>query len=260
MGEYTLGGVKLFFEDKGQGVPLILAHGYPLDHTIWDAVVDLLSRDCRLIRPDLRGHGRSLSGPGPVTMDRLADDLVGLLDALQLSQAVLVGHSMGGYACLAFARRYSQRLLGLGLVATTSAADSAERAQNRKETARTVAEQGVGTVAENMPPRMTADPAIQKRLREVILRMTPQGVVGALLGMAERADTTASLNEIRVPTVIVAGEQDAFVPVEKMHAMAEQIPQARWFEVSGAGHVPMMEAPQVVAGALKALVRDVKAV
>jgi 3-oxoadipate enol-lactonase len=258
MAEFVLEGVRLYFEESGQGLAMILVHGYPFDHTLWSEVVAQWKDKGRLIVPDLRGHGRSQATPGAVGMERLADDLLGLMDHLHLARAVLVGHSMSGYACLNFALRYPRRLAGLGLVATTSAADTAERAQSRRETARLVADQGVGSVAESMPLRLTSNALIQARLRALIARTPVEGMVGALLGMAERLDTTPQLEKITVPTVVIAGGQDQFIPLESMRAMAAHLPKARFFEATAAGHVPMLETPEVVTAALKQLMWDVE--
>ena len=122
--------VDLFYKEYGQGTPVIFLHGFPFDHSIWEPLVPLLSKDARMILPDLRGFGRSPVTEDIYSMRLLAEDVLHLMDHLKIEKAVLVGHSMGGYVSLAFAHAYPGRLLGLGLVATQAAADGPERRQS----------------------------------------------------------------------------------------------------------------------------------
>src|SRR5512144_1307135 len=119
--------VNLAYEEHGEGTPVILTHGFPLNRSIWYPVVPKLSEKVHLILPDLRGHGQSPVPEGVYSMRLLAEDLRALMDQLNIEKVVLAGHSMGGYVSLAFARAYPGRLAGLALVATQAAADSPER-------------------------------------------------------------------------------------------------------------------------------------
>jgi len=104
MMKFSNGNISLAYDRRGQGAPLILIHGFPLDHSIWDEVTSLLAPTFELILPDLRGFGESVS-PAPVwTITDLAADVASLLDHLGIESAFLAGHSMGGYVALAFAQ------------------------------------------------------------------------------------------------------------------------------------------------------------
>ena len=114
-----LSDLVLAYDAGGSGRPLLLVHGYPLNRTTWRPQVDNLTDAARVIAPDLRGHGESNAPDEPYTVDRLADDLVELLDELGLAEPVVVaGLSMGGYVALAFYRRHQERVAGLILAAT----------------------------------------------------------------------------------------------------------------------------------------------
>src|SRR6266481_5980829 len=90
--------------DRGRGVPLVLVHGYPLDHSMWQGQIDGLSGICRVIAPDLRGFGASDVTPGTATMGQMADDVAGILDALHIKEPIVCcGLSMGGYVAWQFA-------------------------------------------------------------------------------------------------------------------------------------------------------------
>jgi len=118
--------IDLFFIEQGEGIPVLLIHGYPLDHQIWSRVVSMLAKKARIITPDLRGFGLSSATKGTYSMSLFAMDIIHLLDQLKIEKAIFVGHSMGGYVCLEIARSYSERMAGLALVASQAEADSSE--------------------------------------------------------------------------------------------------------------------------------------
>lgn len=248
--------VKLHYVEFGKGFPLVLVHGFPLNHTIWDPMVPLLQERARVILPDLRGHGRSPAPDGVYSMSALAADLAALLDELGVERAVLAGHSMGGYASLAFAQTYPQRLAGLALVASLPAADSPERREGRFATIAEVTRDGVNGLAEKMATQLTQQVNLVEPLRHLIQSATVAGVIGSLKGMAERPDLSEFLAGLKLPVVLVAGDQDTIVPFERAQALASTLCQGRLVKAPGAGHLPMMETPDIVADALLQLLPE----
>jgi pimeloyl-ACP methyl ester carboxylesterase len=246
--------VDLYYKEVGQGIPLIFLHGFPFNHTIWQPLIPLLEKQVRLILPDLRGFGQSPVTENTYPMRLLAEDVVHLMDRLELEQAVLVGHSMGGYVSLAFAQAYPNRLRGLGLVATQSAADTPERRQTRYKTAEAVAHKGARVVASNMVSVLTPKKELQEAISQIILQAHPLGIVGALKGMAERPDMTSELSQISAPAVVLAGEVDQFSSKEQAEMMAQMLPKGWLVSIPNAGHMLMMEDPARVAEALLQLV------
>jgi 3-oxoadipate enol-lactonase len=249
--------VQLYFKETGEGSPMVLVHGFPLDHTIWDPVVPLLEPHTRLILPDLRGHGRSPAPGGVYDMRTMADDLLGLIDTLHIERVTLVGHSMGGYVSLAFARAYPNRLAGLGFVASHAASDNLEQRANRLKLARKVRRVGVEFLAKDMATKLTCKPNLIEPLQALMTKTQKEGVIGALKGMADRPDSTDILNRIVVPAVVIAGAQDAIIPLERAQTMAQLLGRAWLVELPDAAHMPMMEAPEEVAGALRELIQAV---
>src|SRR5436305_9827485 len=109
-----LNGVRINVIERGSGTPLLLVHGYPLDHSMWLGQIDRLSDLCRVIAPDLRGFGASDVIPGMATMEQMADDLAALLEALKIGETIVFcGLSMGGYVAWQFALRHRARLAKL---------------------------------------------------------------------------------------------------------------------------------------------------
>ncbi len=250
--------VTLHYVDQGAGVPVVLLHGFPLDHSIWQAQIDDLSRSYRVIAPDLRGHGHSPVVAGTASMELLARDVIALLDHLEIAQAVWVGHSMGGYLTLAALRIAPERIRGVGLVATHPYADSREKCMQRLQDASRVLEEGVGGVADNMlavlfAPDVDPQSEMAQRIYRLMLETSPEGVASALRGMAERHDETETLRALRVPATVVVGESDRLVKVETAQAVAEMIPGARCVILEKAGHMPMLEQPGATTAALRDL-------
>ncbi len=255
MKKIKVNGFDLAFERSGRGMPLVLIHGYPLDHTIWEKVAPLLDKDFDLILPDMRGFGQSGEVESTYTVADLASDIAGLLDHLKIEKAAVAGHSMGGYVALAFARAHPRRLAGLGMVSSQVLADPPDRKEGRYKNAADVAEKGVGLVADAMASKLSGDQSVQSFVHDLIGRQKALGVIGALKAMAERPDSTDILAAIKVPVVIVHGDADALIPVERGREMKKIASGAHYVELPGLGHMLMMENPQVVADALKSFVK-----
>ncbi len=253
MKKNSVNHITLAYERLGGGKPLMLIHGFPLEHVIWNDVVPLLQQDFDLILPDLRGFGQSTTTEDPHTLTDMADDLAGLLDALKIEQATLAGHSMGGYVALAFAKKYPQRVSGLALVASQAAADTSERKAGRYQTAAAVSEKGVGIVAEAMTPNLSSNQRVQEFVRPLMQRQTPPAVIGALKAMAEREDLLAYLATAAFPVTLIHGSADALIPIERAKEIKAALPSAQWFEIKNAGHMPMLEFPAETASGLRRL-------
>jgi pimeloyl-ACP methyl ester carboxylesterase len=245
--------VELEYEEIGQGPPVLLVHGFPLDHTIWTQVAEGLKDEARVIMPDLRGYGASPDANEIHSMRLLAEDILALIDRLKLDSVTLVGHSMAGYVALAFAHAYPNRLAGLGLVATQADPDTLERRQARLVTARDTKRRGVKYIADGMPAKLTHDPELQVRLHEIIMKCHTASLVNSLKGMAERSDANPWLEMITVPTVVIAGVQDQLIPLQRSQTMAQMLSKGWLVEIPDAGHMPMLETPAVVISALQQL-------
>lgn len=251
--------ISLYYEEKGTGLPVIFLHGYPLNHLIWQPVINGLEDSARLILPDLRGHGKSPVPEGVYSMDLIARDVVRLMDDLKIDKAILIGHSMGGYASLAFAKTYPDRLAGLGLVATQARSDTPEKMKGRMDSIQQVKSVGTSPIVESMIQKLTSRADLHDILRAIMSSSKPKGIIGALLGIAEREDLTSWLENIVVPVVIIAGKSDMIVPVERAEEMTALIPNSWLVMINEAGHMPMMEAPERVVAACLELLHTVEA-
>ena len=242
------------FGDSGPAVVLI--HGSALNRTIWHAVAAEGLQGFQVILPDVRGHGESEATDGAYPMSLLADDLAGLLTHLGVAQAFVLGHSMGGYIALAFAEQYPDRIQGIGLITSKAHADSKEKREGRYQMAEEIRKRGSIALAESLAPRISRDPAVIKLAYEMIKNTSDRGAIGVTLGMAERPDRTDDLAKLRIPGLVVAGEDDQIIPVESTKQMAESIPNGQFAVIPQSGHLPMVEAPQTLSDCLQSWLSD----
>lgn len=264
-GQYTNRGLRLAYEEAGDGPAVLFLHAFPLSRQFWRRQIDRFAGyGFRCVAPDLSGFGESQAVPEgqPCRMEDFAADAVALLDHLGLDRAVVCGCSMGGYAALALAEARPERLRALVLEDSRSGADAADGRERRLDMARRVVTEGTGFVAEAMIPKLLGKtsherrPGLREWLERQIAAAPPAGVAAAQRGMAERPDRGPSLAGIAVPALIVVGEEDEITPPEESRRMAGEIPGARLVVIPEAGHLASLERPEVFNGALRDFLRD----
>lgn len=262
----TLNGVRTAYKDTGSGAPdVLLVHGFPLNSRMWDPQVAALSERFRSIAPDLRGFGHSDApeDAAAYSMDAYADDLKMLLDHLDVPRVVLVGLSMGGYIAFAFLRKYPDAVSALVLADTRAEADSDEGIRKREAQQSQIREEGTAGVVETLTAALLSDRTKEKKpdVVEVVKQLMnnpASGFVGALEAMKRRVDSTADLEKISVPTLVLVGEHDTIAPPDASRSMHERIADSRLVVVPEAGHLSNLEAPDAFNGALAEFLLSVK--
>ena len=258
------GDVDLAVDVRGEGLPVLFVHGFPFDRTVWRHQLATLSR-VRRIAPNFRGVGDSGAPPGAdgYSLTRYADDLVAVLDAVGVRQAVLCGLSMGGYVIFELLRRHPERVKALILADTKPEPDSTEAKRGREELTQVAQRDGQDAVIERLLPRLLAaatqatQPEVAGQVREMAHRWSVPGLVGALRTLRDRPDSTDTLRDVRVPTLVLVGSEDQIAPPDTARAMAQLIPGAHCHVVPAAGHIAPLEQPlatsRVVADFLRAI-------
>jgi pimeloyl-ACP methyl ester carboxylesterase len=253
MATIEIDGERLYYNEKGRGTPVVFVHGFPLDSRIWDAQVAGLSDKCRVIAPDLRGFGKS-ERVRPFSIEDLAADLHHLLQKINALPCVLGGLSMGGYVSFAYVTKFPADLKGLMLIATKAEADTAEGKANRMKMIESCRVGGAKVVADAMAPKMTApnaSPDVVAQARRIMEQCPPATIENACLAMRDRRDYTGDLPSIAVPTLIVIGDQDAFIPLALAQRTRDQIPHAQITVIPNAGHLAPMEQPRQTNEAIR---------
>lgn len=257
----TAPGIELFFEDRGQGPEVLLAHGMWCDAGMFSRLAADLARDHRVLTPDFRGHGRSSVPDRQWQIADLADDMVKLLDRVQVDRVTLLGFSMGGMAAVDFALRYPDRLDGLVLVGTSAAAEEPWRIAEIRTLARLIQFTGAPRFLAREATRATfstafrkADPAAVERWESSIRSMSGPALIHALRAVASRPSLLERLVEIRVPTLVVTGGQDKVLKPRWSTAMHRRLRRSRLITYPRVGHIVPIERPAELA----ALVRDLR--
>ena len=258
----NVNGISIDHRDQGSGVPVIFIHAFPLNQTMWDDQLAALHNHCRTITLDLRGFGQSDVPQGPYLMDQMAADIRGLMSALGIDRAVLVGLSMGGYVSLAFYRNYPDAVRGLVLADTRASADTHEARKRRLKSAERAEREGARVIAEDMIPlllgRSTLEirPFVVERVRTMIEANSPLGIAAAQRGMAERRDSTYILPGIDFPVLIIVGSEDSLTPVLEAESLRSGIRGARIRIIERAGHLSNLEATDEFNTALSGFVQS----
>lgn len=241
----TINGVQYHYIDAGEGQPLLFVHGFPLSSAAWKKQIKPFQSSYRVIAPDLRGFGDSEASSGAVPMTQYAEDLYVLLNELNAGPTVVVAHSMGGYVALAFARKFPEMVRGLVLVNTKAGADTPEAAAGRRKSAEQVNADGPKSVVDGMLAKFFSpsnkDSALVNEVLDIMGAAKAPGVAGALLGMAERPDSTGFLPQIAAPTLVIAGDDDQVIPPAESKQLADGIRGAKLQTVPQAGHLVAME-------------------
>ncbi len=244
--QLTVRDLVITVDVTGDGPAVLFIHGFPLDRTLWRPVARTLT-GWRRIAPDLRGMGLSEAPEEGYSLAEYADDLAALLDAVKVDQAVVCGFSMGGYVAFELLRRHRDRVRALVLANTRASADDADGRASRDAMIARIRRDGPGFLADEMIPRLLApaslqtEPDVVRQVRAMVSAQQADGLVGALTAMRDRADATALLATVTVPTLVIAGSDDQLIPSAASRAMAEAAPNAHFAMIPGAGHLAPME-------------------
>lgn len=236
---------------------LILIHAFPLDHRLWQHVLDSPPDGFRVIAMDLPGFGSSsidlIGGRDGYDMDAIAELIAQTAKSYGVERAVLGGCSMGGYACFAVLRTYPEMVSGLLLSDTRATADSDAAREGRMAVIEAVENSGITAVAASMPDRLLgettlkANPELVEKVRSIITDQSPDAVIGALAAMARRRDSSDLLDMIDVPATVVLGSEDVLVTLDEAEGLAAAIPKCELEVLDSVGHLPALEAPDEFA-------------
>jgi 3-oxoadipate enol-lactonase len=240
-------------EGTGERVPLVFVNALGTDLRIWDGVVPHFSNRYPVLRFDKRGHGLSDCPPAPYSIHDFSTDLLGLLDQLEISQAIAVGISVGGMVALDFAASWPERVHSMVLCDTAPVIGTADLWNDRINRLR---EDGMGSMAEVILARWFSpafkenSPAAYQGYYNMLTRMPVEGYTGTCEAIRD-ADLTESTRTIEAHTLILCGTEDVSTPPDLVRGLVELMPNAEFQEIPGAGHSTCIEQPDLVAEQIK---------
>ncbi len=254
---YYSEGSKLFYTTLGAGPAVVLLHPTPVDHRFWLPVAEILAAKYRVILPDLRGHGQSELGEGPITVEKLAADVGRLLDHLEIGRALFGGCSIGGYTLYEIWRTMAARVEALAFCCSKPQADTDGARAKREETIATVRERGTAEFIESNLETLMGSTARRRwpekvvAVREMMQAVPVESIVAVQRGLAARPDSVVTARSMRVPCCVIAGGEDAGSTPADMKMLTEQIRNggygAEYNEIPDAGHFAPFEQPELVA-------------
>lgn len=250
MNKLKINNVELAYRDEGTGQPIVFLHAFPLNQTMWDNQVAEFQATNRIITFDWPGFGISGLRSGNNGLTGFADDLASLLDELKIQSATICGLSMGGYSAFAFYRKHVDRVNALILCDTRATEDTDEGKKARYETAELARQRGASALVETMTPKLLGEstlktkPQIVAKVQEMIETAHPEGIAQALIGMAQRPDSTDLLARITCPTLIIVGKEDKLTPPNDAEKMNQAIAFSQLQVIENAGHLPNLEEPE----------------
>ncbi|HEX2897798.1 MAG TPA: alpha/beta hydrolase [candidate division Zixibacteria bacterium] len=243
---YQSGDFKLYFEEHGQGEPIIFLHGFTLDRRVWGPQIKFFSASYRVIVVDARGHGKSDAPKTDYGRTFRIDDLLRLFEHLNIKKAHLVGLSMGGSTAIGFALKHQELLKSLTLVSTGAAGFKPGRKVARVD--EVAKGEGVESARKywlewNLIYYKDKHQDVGKLLKKMIEEHSGAVWADSKRGNYPRMNDLEHVNEITVPTLLIAGEKDKiFVPLaEELH---KKIKGSRLEIMKGAGHILNLEFPQ----------------
>jgi 3-oxoadipate enol-lactonase len=228
---------------------LVLVHGFPLGARMWESQLALADRGWRVIAPQLRGFDGGTTSSVATSVDDFAGDVIDLLDALHVDNAVIGGLSMGGYITFAIFRHAPRYFRAMVLADTRAQADSPEAVEARKRMHAQVLRDGPSAVADEMMPKLVCESTLRERpdvvavIRGLIMSNAPETVAGAVMALMSRPDSTPLLSQIHCPTLILVGHQDTLTPPPLSQDMHRAIAGSELQLIADAGHVSNMEQP-----------------
>lgn len=251
MEKANINGVELCYQAAGSGTPVILIHGHPFDHSMWDPQIAAFSNDYLVITPDLRGYGKSsLPDPANTRFEDYATDVIQLADYLGVNSFHLGGLSMGGQIIMEIYRQAPSRVKSLILADTFASLDTPEAKQARDEGAKRLEKEGMdGYANESIYKMLKSDhvasmPEVSGHVLKMMKATSPVAAATAMRTRSGRIDyLNQVLPKITVPTLIIVGRQDEFTPVAKAEEMQQKLQNSQLVVIEDAGHMPNLEHP-----------------
>jgi 3-oxoadipate enol-lactonase len=240
---------------------VVLIHAFPLSAELWDGQRSALPPGWSLFTPDLPGFGGSTEPPA-MSVEAMAASVLAGMDARGIRRAVIGGMSMGGYVTFALMRLAPERFSGLLLVDTRATADTDAQKDGRRRMMATARERGASAIADEMLPKLVGEttrrdrPHIGAAVRRMIEANRPDVIAGAVEAMMTRPDSTGLLPGLRVPTLIVCGEEDTLTPPSDSEAMHQAIGGSRLVLLRGAGHLSSLETPDPFNASFRAILQS----
>jgi len=238
-------GTAIYYEEHGQGDPILFAHGAGGNAAIWFEQVAAFAPEYRCITFDHRTFARSPADPSTVSVTQFRDDALALLDALEVERAHLVAQSMGGWTCMRLLLDHPQRVRSLTLSCTPGGLPNQRPTESMRNLTTSTGSSGSGVM--RTMSRATAQKPARMLLYEAINAFNTRFSMEYLRGLGDPANAIGfeDLAGIKVPVLFISGAEDPLFPSELLASYVPHFPDARIEVVADAGHSPYFEQPEM---------------
>ena len=245
-------GINICYDDFGSSeIPIIFIHGFPFSKSSWNAQTQFLKNYFRVIAYDIRGFGNSESGGEKFSIDLFADDLIEFMNILKIRKAIVCGLSMGGYILLNAISRYPDRFKAIILSDTQCVADTEEGKAKRLQTIAELEDGGIMNFAEGFTKAVFTEASVKTKQEMVaqilntILSTKLTSLSQTLLALAQRDETCTTLTRIKIPALILCGEEDVVTKPAQSEALHKGIENSEFHLIPEAGHMSHLEQAEI---------------
>ncbi len=252
---------KVRFKVEGEGTSIVFLHGYLESFDVWEIFSEELAKNYQVILIDLPGHGQSEFFGDVASMDIMAGAVKSVLDHLSVEKCFLIGHSMGGYATLAFADKFPDRLFGLCLFHSSPFADAEEKKEARQREVDLVKQGKKDLIIKANIPKLFATDNLDKfkeefeKSKSIALSIADDGVISALKGMMQRSERLNTLDN-DLPKLFILGAKDNYIPVEKMSPVLDNRKNGKLVVLKESGHMGFVEEKEKALKIIEEFLED----
>ncbi len=251
--KHQMGYVK-----TGDGPAVILLHGFGEDHHIFNSTVSMLEKTYTVYTPDLLGTGMSPINtfPSNFSIEYLADSIAAFMEYEKIENCVLLGHSMGGYVTVAFAKKYPKYLKGFGLLHSTALPDTPLKIENRTRGISFIQKFGAATFLETTAPNLFGTftqknhPTIVTDFTKTLPHFSNEALIAYYHAMMARPNLTLVLETTPLPVLFILGDQDMAVALEDTLPQTKMPNTAYLYVLENCGHMGMLEQPVIFNNAV----------
>lgn len=246
--------IELYFEESGEGDPIIFVHGWMEDYSMWSSQIEYFSREHRVIAYDQRGHGRSDKPEKGYSIRTLSDDLYSFTQNLNIERFTLIGHSMGGMTAMVFALDHPEKISRLILIGTDAKSTLSLRIM-------------LWTLLHVLPYSTFAEGSdikyfkpsekMKKEATERALRTPKYAAYECFKEFCTNYDIRDRVSGIKVPTLIIVGDKDNLTPIKLSQYMNRQIKGSKLIIIPDSKHMPMIEKPEKVNAIIDEFINEV---
>lgn len=252
-----------FFYESGDGFPIVFLHGFCDSSNIWKSLSEELSSEFRIICPDLPGFGKSPLPDSNFTLEEIGDELVAWLKSIGIDRCIVIGHSLGGYISLEILRKHHEFAAGIGLFNSSAFEDTADKKENRNKLIDFIQKHGVEPFLKTFVPSLFY-PETAKKHQQTIdqismegMTIEPESVMKYAVAMRDRVDSTDLLHKFHDRIMLISGQYDQNVPLEKSMEMAKILDDVNVHIVKDSAHMSLFEQSALCYEAIRAFVRTV---